>query len=198
MNKLHSQIIPNSQNANKKSIAVENKENNRKASNQHAPTFFVIEKKNKIIYDTDEEDTSTKKRAISPSVSTDTKADSNLAPSTKKKRKNEKIQERQIIDRRRKFSELSNKTHTTLKKKFITQNKKLTLETIKFSDEDKRLHTFPLYSDKEILKINFKAELIDQELDNDVVTDEEQLNDAARFLRDALKEGIKEYKKNCK
>ena len=206
MNKRQAEIIPASRKNEKKFPPSNDKENNSKASNA-IPTasLFIIEKKKKIVYDTDE-DTSTKKRASSPKQSEstcDTKSVSDKSVSTKKKANTEKIQERVVYSNigRRKYSELKkeDKFKTTQKKKVVLHNKKIYRETIKFSDDaTKTIHAFPLYSENDILNIVFEVELIEQELDNDVETDQEQLKDSRKHVLNSLKEGIKEYKKMCK
>jgi hypothetical protein len=206
MNKIHTIRLQTLQQEVKRKAAIVNKENDSTALNKNkAASFFILEKKKKIISDSDEE-TSTKKRATSPNPSqssSETQAESKRSVSTKKKYKNETIQERLAFPnfKRRKYSELKkeNKFQTTQKKRIVLPKKKIFRDKIKFSDDaTDTIHTFPLYADKDILNIYFKAELIEQDLDNDVETDEDQLKDAKKLLISSLKDGIKEYKKKCK
>jgi hypothetical protein len=205
MNKRQVEIIQASRKNEKKFPPSNDKENSSKASNAiQTASLFIIEKKKKIVYDTDEA-TSTKKRASSPKhteSTSDTKSVSNKSVSTNKKT-NEKIQERVVYSNvgRRKYSELKNedKFKITQKKKVVLQNKKIYRETIKFRDDTtKSLHAFPLYSEKDILNIVFNVELIEQELDNDVETDDDQLKDSKKHVLKSLKEGINEYNEMCK
>lgn len=206
MNKIQQTYkYPNTRLSQARKIKIENLENSSLVSNRKKESsFFFIEKKNKIIYDDTEYDNSTKKRSLSTKPSSkssiDILSEGQRSISTKKVQKTEKIQNKEYIMttfQKRKFSELKQRVNPQRKKFLLPNRKKIFRETLSFKDNKRKTHTFDLFQDNDILNINFKAILINQELDNDVETDEEQLKDAERFMINSIKDGIKEFRK-CK
>jgi hypothetical protein len=199
MKKSQSYVLANSSRQTARKYSNADKENDTRVSNKNKKLDFALTyRQNK--FSIAEDYNMTKKRAVTTKPtrksSIETNADSISSVSTKNIAKVTKKQKSYLASfKNRKFSELKIFFNTTQKKRImIRTNKKIYRDSIKFMNKNKP-HIFPLYHDRDILNIYFKAELIPQELDNDVETDEEQLIDAKRFLIDSLRDGIKEFRK---
>jgi hypothetical protein len=76
----------------------------------------------------------------------------------------------------------------------VSSKRSIYIATIQFKDIDKVV-SFPLYKDIDVLtKRQFDKHLIHQDLDNDVDTDNEMMNDALAHSKKNLKQGIKDRK----
>lgn len=199
MRKSNSFILPKTDRACSKLLTLFNKENNLRTSKKSKG--FEINLQNKPSNRNKEDIITTKMRSLSskPSskCSVETDAESIKSVSTKKviKPNNEKIKRYFTSFKKKKYSELKTYNSTNRKRVVLGSNKKVFRDTIRFNDpSSKKTHTFPLYSDREVLNIYFKNNLITQELDNDVETDEEQLKDARRYLFDSLLDGINAFR----
>jgi hypothetical protein len=200
MRKSYSFILPNPTRATSKHrTTLTNKENDKRLSNNIKSLEATLLKKSYI-----EDNLSTKTRSFSSKptskCSTTTTADTIRSVSPKKKHAIEKVRTKRYFTsfKKRKYSELKSFNSTSKKRAVLASNKKVFRDIIRFDDPfDKKTHSFPLYSEKDVLNIYFKTSLTHQDLDNDVETDEDQLNDAKRFLMNSLSDGINQFRK-CK
>jgi hypothetical protein len=99
---------------------------------------------------------------------------------------------------KRKFA-CDTKSSSVMAKKLQTNSKKkIYVASIKFTHKDE-IVSFPLFKDVDILsKRELDKHLIPQEMDNDIETDHEMMDDALVHTKKTLKQGIKEQKKKVK
>jgi hypothetical protein len=113
----------------------------------------------------------------------------------KDKQPKKKDIERTDFKQRRKFPNLKTQSkHKPNKAIQLSARKKLYVASIKFIDIDDTV-SFPLFKDVDVLSSRkFDHHLIPQELDNDIETDEEMMDDAVSHSMKNLEEGIEEWK----